>query len=316
MSFRQMMSETVISLESACTLGRLLRCDTEESLSTIRHGQGPSPSSGAYRRLARSLSLLIFCRAKSTRRIHFSPLFRAKVGLVRYKALLSFCHVAHLRVWPARRNNPLKMSQPEQQWYFISVVNQERYGPYSAEQLEGFVRSGSITRETMIWTEALQDQWIPATNVEGLFPAEGDIAAQPTPTAPAGRPKLLTGTPAGSPRPLTQAAPLRAQPLQAQPLSHSGSTRRSTRPGSTGSIGGRRSASARSRSACRPATASRSRPYPLLHAWHRTAGGDCSTNSLPDSGTGHSGTHSSRRTISRAACNQGQLRDVDGTLWR
>ena len=110
------------------------------------------------------------------------------------------------------------MSQPEQQWYFISVVNQERYGPYSAEQLEGFVRSGSITRETMIWTEALQDQWIPATNVEGLFPAEGDIAAQPTPTAPAGRPKLLTGTPAGSPRPLTQAAPLRAQPLQAQPL--------------------------------------------------------------------------------------------------
>ena len=111
------------------------------------------------------------------------------------------------------------MSEPEQQWYFISVVNQERYGPYSADQLEGFVKSGSITRETMIWTEALQDQWIPAKNVEGLFPPEGNIAAaQQAPAAPAGRPQLLTGAPAGSPRPLAQAAPLQAQPLQAQPL--------------------------------------------------------------------------------------------------
>ena len=94
------------------------------------------------------------------------------------------------------------MSEPEQQWYFISVVNQERYGPYSADQLEGFVKSGSITRETMIWTEALQDQWIPAKNVEGLFPQEGNIvAAQQAPAAPAGRPQLLTGAPAGSPRP-------------------------------------------------------------------------------------------------------------------
>ena len=111
------------------------------------------------------------------------------------------------------------MSEPEQKWYFISVVNQERYGPYSADQLEGFVNNGSITKETMIWTEELQDQWIPAKNVEGLFPAEGNPAAAPTaPAAPAGRPQLLTGAPAGSPRPLAQAAPLQAQPLQAQPL--------------------------------------------------------------------------------------------------
>lgn len=108
------------------------------------------------------------------------------------------------------------MSEPEQQWYFISVVNQERYGPYSAEQLEGFAKSGSITKETMIWTEALQNQWIPAKNVEGLFPpAEDAPAAQPEQPA---RPQLLTGAPASAPRPLAQATPLRAAPLQAQPL--------------------------------------------------------------------------------------------------
>ena len=130
--------------------------------------------------------------------------------------MLAFGLVARLRLESAKLNNPLKMSQPEQQWYFISVVNQERYGPYSAEQLEGFVKSGSITRETLIWTEALQDQWIPAANVEGLFPPEGDTPAAPA--APTTRPQLLTGTPVGSPRPLVQAAPLRAHPLQAQPL--------------------------------------------------------------------------------------------------
>ena len=111
------------------------------------------------------------------------------------------------------------MSEPEQQWYFISVVNGERYGPYSAEQLEGFVTSGSITRETMIWTAALQDQWIPATNVEGLFaPVESAPSAQPAPAAQATRPQLLTGAPTTSSRPLAQAAPLQAAPLQAQPL--------------------------------------------------------------------------------------------------
>lgn len=114
------------------------------------------------------------------------------------------------------------MSEPEQQWYFISVVNGERYGPYSAEQLEGFVTSGSITRETMIWTAALQDQWIPATNVEGLFrPVENAASAhpaQPAPLAQPARPQLITGAPTGSALPLAQAAPLQAAPLQAQPL--------------------------------------------------------------------------------------------------
>lgn len=108
------------------------------------------------------------------------------------------------------------MSEEEQQWYFISVVDQEQYGPYTADQLQDLVAKGSITRETMIWTAALEDQWIPATNVEGLFPS---TIAPP-------RPQLLTGAAAQSARPLgaapihtpVQAAPVQAAPLQAAPL--------------------------------------------------------------------------------------------------
>ena len=107
----------------------------------------------------------------------------------------------------------------EQQWYFISVVNQEQYGPYSADQLEGFAKSGSITKETMIWTEALKDQWIPASNVEGLFPSPQDPppATQPAQPAQPARPQLLTG-PASQAAQALQTAPLQAQPPQAAPV--------------------------------------------------------------------------------------------------
>ncbi|MEE2623907.1 MAG: DUF4339 domain-containing protein, partial [Verrucomicrobiota bacterium] len=118
------------------------------------------------------------------------------------------------------------MSEAEQQWYFISVVNQEQYGPYTADQLEGFVTSGSITRETMIWTEILEDQWIPAANVEGLFPVEatpvspsaaGQPAqpAQPAQLAQPARPQLLTGLAAQTAHPLGP-APVQTPQLQSQ----------------------------------------------------------------------------------------------------
>ena len=108
------------------------------------------------------------------------------------------------------------MSEEEQQWHFISIVDQEQYGPYTADQLQDLVAKGSITKETMIWTAALEDQWIPATNVEGLFAS----ATEPP------RPQLLTGAAAQSARPLgaapiqapVQAAPVQAAPLQAAPL--------------------------------------------------------------------------------------------------
>ena len=130
--------------------------------------------------------------------------------------------------------------EAEQQWFFISVVNQEQYGPYTADELEGFVASGSITKETMIWTAALEDQWIPASNVEGLFPPAQSVppaAVQPAqPAQPAqpvqpvqpvqpARPQLLTGQAAQAVAPLGSAPvsaqpvqPLQAAPLQAVPV--------------------------------------------------------------------------------------------------
>ena len=118
----------------------------------------------------------------------------------------------------------------EQQWFFISVVNQEQYGPYTADELEGFVASGSITKETMIWTEALEDQWIPASNVEGLFPPAQSVPPAAVQPAQSARPQLLTGQAAQAVAPLgsapvsaqpvqpLQAAPLQAVPLQAVPV--------------------------------------------------------------------------------------------------
>ena len=108
----------------------------------------------------------------------------------------------------------------EQQWFFISVVNQEQYGPYTADELEGFVAGGSITKETMIWTEALNDQWIPASNVEGLFPPAHSVPQAAIQPAQPARPQLLTGQAAQAVAPLG-AAPIQAQavqPLRAAPV--------------------------------------------------------------------------------------------------
>ncbi|MFP6880265.1 MAG: DUF4339 domain-containing protein [Roseibacillus sp.] len=98
------------------------------------------------------------------------------------------------------------MSEEEQQWHFISVVDGKQYGPYTAEQLQEFVANGTITRETLLWTEALDDQWIPATNVEGLIPEEPH------------RVRLLTGAAAQTAHPLGATAPVVAAPAPKQPV--------------------------------------------------------------------------------------------------
>lgn len=111
-----------------------------------------------------------------------------------------------------RLRNRTMSEEPE--WHFISVVDQQQYGPYTADQLQEFVGAGSVTPETMVWTEVLDD-WIPAANVEGLF----DVSAQ------SGRPQLLTGAAAQAARPLGAAptpapaqAAMQVQPLQQAPV--------------------------------------------------------------------------------------------------
>ena len=60
------------------------------------------------------------------------------------------------------------------QW-FVSVEGQQ-HGPYSGEQLVEFTGTGNITRESMVWTEGMAE-WLPAAQIDGLFPAEAPVAA-------------------------------------------------------------------------------------------------------------------------------------------
>jgi GYF domain 2 len=60
------------------------------------------------------------------------------------------------------------------QWY-VSVEGQQ-HGPYSGEQLVEFTGTGNITRESMVWTEGMAE-WLPAAQIEGLFPAAAPVAA-------------------------------------------------------------------------------------------------------------------------------------------
>ncbi len=73
------------------------------------------------------------------------------------------------------------------QWHLLQ--DGQQYGPYSGEQLVQFAQEGRIVRESLVWTEGLEN-WVSAAVVEGLFPPVPVVAA----AAPAWRPP-------GAPRP-------------------------------------------------------------------------------------------------------------------
>ena len=66
------------------------------------------------------------------------------------------------------------------QW-FVSVEGQQ-HGPYTGEQLVEFTQTGNITRESMVWTEGMAE-WLPAAQIEGLFPAPAPVQVQTTTAA-------------------------------------------------------------------------------------------------------------------------------------
>ena len=90
----------------------------------------------------------------------------------------------------------------EQLWHYI--VNEEKQGPVSVEQLHGLVASGTITPETLVWTDSLED-WTSASNLEGLFPDQKPASQSPS---------LITGAAAQASHPLAS-APAR-QPVTGQ----------------------------------------------------------------------------------------------------
>ena len=80
------------------------------------------------------------------------------------------------------------------QWHLLQEGQQ--YGPYTGDQLVEFANEGRIVRESMVWAEGMAE-WVPAGQVEGLFPPEP--AAAPVVAAPAWappgahRPAFMTG---------------------------------------------------------------------------------------------------------------------------
>ncbi|BCX47818.1 hypothetical protein HAHE_17260 [Haloferula helveola] len=81
----------------------------------------------------------------------------------------------------------------ESRWFYLS--EDQQLGPISQRDLQLLAGGGSITPETLLWCDGLAE-WIPASNVEGLFP----------PPRSAG-PRLLFGAEAvAAPAPVATAA--------------------------------------------------------------------------------------------------------------
>lgn len=65
------------------------------------------------------------------------------------------------------------------EWYVMQ--DEQSLGPYTPEQMSEFAAQGNIARDSMVWTEGLES-WVPAAQVDGLFPAE-TASVPPTPAA-------------------------------------------------------------------------------------------------------------------------------------
>jgi hypothetical protein len=63
------------------------------------------------------------------------------------------------------------------QWFVHS--DDQQMGPYTGEQMVQYAQDGNITPETMVWAEGMEE-WVPASQVSGLFP---EAAAQPAEVA-------------------------------------------------------------------------------------------------------------------------------------
>ena len=114
------------------------------------------------------------------------------------------------------------------QWHLLN--DGQQYGPYSGEDLMRFVQEGRIVRDSMLWTDGMEN-WVAATAIEGLFPAAPApapvtapaAAAAPAPAAPrsvaAGNPASRTSPRAATAgRAPTQRAQTSKQTAPARPV--------------------------------------------------------------------------------------------------
>src|SRR5690242_15462990 len=66
-----------------------------------------------------------------------------------------------------------------EQWYYSKNGNKE--GPVSTSQLQALAKEGTLRPTDTVWSERV-GQWVPATRVNGLFPA--GFSSAPPPVAP------------------------------------------------------------------------------------------------------------------------------------
>lgn len=100
------------------------------------------------------------------------------------------------------------------QWHLLQ--DGQRYGPYTGDQLLQFAQEGRIVRESLVWTEGLEN-WVAASAVEGLFPAV-PVAVPVAPAwAPPGAPRpawMAGGNPQGMAPRGAMAGRMAAQTMQ------------------------------------------------------------------------------------------------------
>jgi hypothetical protein len=62
------------------------------------------------------------------------------------------------------------------EWYYAK--NKQQHGPVSSAGLKELAQSGELRPTDKIWKAGLPD-WMPASSLDGLFPAETDVTAAP-----------------------------------------------------------------------------------------------------------------------------------------
>jgi hypothetical protein len=76
------------------------------------------------------------------------------------------------------------------QWFVNS--NDQQLGPYTGQQLVEFAQQGNIVAETFVWTEGMAE-WLPASQIPGLFPAAAPVQAAAATTSAAWNPNAKRG---------------------------------------------------------------------------------------------------------------------------
>jgi len=66
-------------------------------------------------------------------------------------------------------------------WYYGR--NEQRYGPVPMEEMKGLVSSGNLDATDLVWSPGMAD-WLPASEVDGLFPSPASLVTSPPPPPP------------------------------------------------------------------------------------------------------------------------------------